>query len=220
MADDSIQHAIDAVYSAFSHICRPQRIPGCEHCLPAEEAEILIASNQSSLSADQISSYAADVFLTVGSVEDFQYYLPRILELSVNDQFFWPNPEVALGKLGLAKWSEWPDSLSNPVRQLLNVQFERVIQGGDPDKIDEWLCGIGRCQPDIQPYLARIETLASPEALVGFILKNLDVFKNGKPANSFWDDAPENAGHLTDWMKRDPAKTFLEETYGMQVDTE
>ena len=213
-----LDDAIEAVYSAFSKVPRPASIPGCEHCLPPEEADVLLRTNLRDLSADQISSYASDVFLTVGDNSDFIYFWPRILELTILGKFSWPDPEVVIGKLGLARWSDWPETLSAPIQNLMDEQFDAVIEEGEPHKIDEWLCGIGRSVPDIRPYLDKIVEKASPEALIGFIHQNMDVFKKGKPDNAFWDYAPENARHLTHWMRSDPAKSLLKQMYGMQID--
>ena len=117
MSIDLVEKSIAAVYSAFEPVPKPQQIPGCEHCLSAEQADVLLCTMPKNLSVDDICGYAADVFLTMGCVEDFQYFLPRILELSVRGRFYWPDPEVVLRKLELAKWSHWSDSLANPVRQ-------------------------------------------------------------------------------------------------------
>lgn len=217
MTSQKIDDGIDAVYSAFTKVPRPTAIPGCEHCLPPEEAAILLETKLRDLSADQISSYASDVFLTVGDNSDFMYFWPRILELTIRDQFSWPDPEVVIGKLGLARWSDWPEDLSAPVQSLIDEQFDAILEEGEPHKVDEWLCGIGRSISDIRPYLDRIVEKASREALVGFIHQNMDVFKKGKPDNSFWADAPENAEHLTNWMRSDPAKSLLEKMYGMRI---
>ena len=216
MESTALDQALEKVRVAFSKIPKPVDIPGCEHCLSKAEIGELLATAPAELAEEKLSTYAADVFLTVGSDADFAYFWPRILELSVRDRFFWPDPEVALGKLRLASWEQWPDRLREPVREVIDLKFDDVIKDGDPDRIDEWLCGIGRCTPDIRPYLERLINNASRESVLGVINANQSVFSKNKPGNAFWEDAPENSERLVRWIKSGPAKELLSEAYGMQ----
>ena len=216
MESTALDQALEKVRFAFSKIPKPVDIPGCEHCLPKHEVDKLLATIPAELSEEVLSPYAGDVFLTVGSDADFAYFWPRILELSVRDKFFWPDPEVALGKLRLAHWEQWPDRLREPVREVIDIKFDDVVKDGDPDRIDEWLCGIGRCVPDIRPYLERLVNGATRESLLGFINANQSAYSKNKPGNSFWEDAPENSERLVQWLKSSPVKDLLSEAYGMQ----
>ena len=102
--------AIPSVYDAFAGYRKPADFPACQCCLSDEQKRILLRQSLMDLSADELMSYAADAFLTVGSVPDFKYFLPRILDLSINEQFTWPDPQVVLRKLRLADWDDWPES--------------------------------------------------------------------------------------------------------------
>lgn len=218
MEQRSLDSAIEDVYLAFAETPRPAEIPGCEHCLSADEAGVLLSTPLREISEDQISAYAADVFLTVGESRDFLFFWPRIIELSVTGRFLWPDPEVVLGKLRLAAWRDWSISLHVPVQALIDVKFDLVMDQGDVEEVDSWLCGIGRCQDDVQPYLDRLVDALSREALLGFVLGNISVYDKGKLANAFWDDAPGTAQQVIIWMNSDERRALLSEEYGMRLD--
>ena len=149
--DEAIQH----VYEVFATYRKPKDFPACEHCLSQEEKHSLISTKLMDLSPDELDSYAADVFLTVGSVADFKYFFPRILDLCVNERFGWPDPQVVLGKLPLAGWDQWSENERAAVINLLEQKFTAVLQDENTEgsDIDQWLCALGRCLPDITPYL-------------------------------------------------------------------
>ena len=110
-----MEQLINRLYTAFAKYAKPCDFATCECCLSADEKTVLLTTPLRELRADQLSEYAADVFHTVGEVPDFKYFLPRILEVAVNDQFLWPDPEVVTRKLSLAQWRDWPTEEQNAV---------------------------------------------------------------------------------------------------------
>ncbi len=210
--------AIAAVYTAFAAVPKPAEISGCEHCLPAEEVNTLLSTPLREITEGQISSYAADVFLTVGESGDFRFFWPRIIELAVMGRFLWPDPEVVLGKLRLANWRAWDNGLQLPVQALIDLKFALVLEQGNVDEIDSWLCGIGRCHDDIQPYLGKLVDVASREVLLGFALGNVSVYEKGKLTNAFWEDASVTAQQVIAWLNSDETRALLTEEYGMRFE--
>src|SRR5882762_1635090 len=94
-----IQAAIEALYAAFSDAPKPMIIEGCPCCIERKDVDVLLTTPLRQITPDQLTNYAASVFLTVGSIEDFLYLLPRILEISACDPSWWPDPEVISGAL-------------------------------------------------------------------------------------------------------------------------
>jgi hypothetical protein len=208
---------IAPVYEAFASYARPKDFPACQCCLSDEEKKLLLRRQLMELGADELSSYAADVFLTVGSAADFKYFLPRILELSVNEKFDWPVPEVVLGKLRLANWDHWPESERAAVINLLREKFVRLLQDetSDGSDIDEWVCAFGRCLPDVTPYLEPLLDEAHEHKLLGFIQCNWSALEEGKLASAFWEEAPDNQQRVVAWLNQPRVKRLLSEKYGM-----
>jgi hypothetical protein len=85
MTNDQLRKTIDAVYAAFASVPKPLRIDGCACCVDENEVTVLLTKPLREISPSALSSYASSVFLTVGDKQDFRYFLPRILEISVSD---------------------------------------------------------------------------------------------------------------------------------------
>jgi hypothetical protein len=73
--------AIDRLYAAFAHVPRPAKIDYCDHCVTADELRAVLAPVElRELPVDVLRPYISSVMLTVGDVDDFRYFVPRILE--------------------------------------------------------------------------------------------------------------------------------------------
>lgn len=124
---ENIRQSIESIYAAFSSVPKPKSIDGCRCCIEDKQVATLLAKPLRELSAEELSSYASSVFLTVGSEADYRYFLPRILEILVSDQTWWPDPEVALRTLALAEWSKWPDAEKRSILRLFEAHFDQLI---------------------------------------------------------------------------------------------
>lgn len=209
--------AIESIYEAFANYRKPRDFPACECCISNEEKKLLLDRKLRMLTADELGNYAADVFLTVGSLADFKYFLPRMVELSVKEEFSWPTPEVMLGKLKLADWYDWPEIERAPVLSLLEAKFARLLQDENTEgqDIDQWLCALGRCVADITPYLEPLLQEDHESKLLGVIEWNHSLFGKGKLDSAFWKDAPENERKAVAWLTQPRVKQLLTEKYGM-----
>lgn len=183
-----------------------------------EEKAHLLNHQLRELDADELGAYAADAFLTVGSLDDFKYFLPRILELSVNEEFLWPNPEVVFGKLQLADWEQWPEDERAVILELIRNKFDALLQGpeNDASELDGWICALGRCVPDVTPYLNRLFEEANKDKFLSFVEWNLSAFAKNKLNNPFWEDASANEQRVLLWLNQDRIKALLSERYGME----
>src|ERR1700728_4060562 len=121
--NSQLQTAIENVYAAFKDIPKPQFVDGCPCCIDQKGISILLTKPLRELSPDDLTHYAASVFLTVGSVEDFFYFLPRILEMLVLEPNWWPSPEVVARALDNSKFHNWPVRKSEAVSKY----FDAVI---------------------------------------------------------------------------------------------
>src|SRR5689334_9546778 len=90
--------ALEALYRSFAAPV-PVKIEGCPCCLDRKEVKTLHSKPLQEQSDEDLGPYTFSVFLTVGSVTDFRYFLPRIMELSAIVPDWWPSPEIVVGKL-------------------------------------------------------------------------------------------------------------------------
>jgi hypothetical protein len=213
-----LEECIKRLYEVFKRYDKPKDFPACEHCLSKEKKTRLLKSTLAELETDYLDSYAADVFFTVGSLTDFKYFLPRILDLAVHEKFSWPDPEVSLAKLRLAEWESWPQEERTAILDLLQEKFRCLLddpKSGGHD-LDRWVCALGQCVSDITVYLDQLFEPGREDKLWGFIESNLSFFAKNKLANGFWDSAPESEKRVRDWLNRPQVKALLSDRYGMR----
>lgn len=193
----ALHDALEAVYEEF-RAPTPARIEGCPCCVERKTVTALHTRGLRELTESDLSAYAFSVFLTVGDVADFRYFLPRILELAIHHPGFAISLEVVLGKLALAKWTSWTRREQQVVRDLIDSWFDAVAVDcatdwdGFDSTLDAMLCGIGRAGLDPAAY---IERLLRPDR--NFALNVLwetnhgALDRKGRLANGFWRDAPD-----------------------------
>jgi hypothetical protein len=212
-----LYQTLPAIYETFAKYSKPKDFLICLCCLSEDEKRVLLSRKLVELSADELKTYSANVLLTVGSAPDFKYFLPRILDHSVNERFSWPDPQVVFGKLGLAEWTDWPGSEQQAVIDLLNEKFTRLLEDENTlgAEIDRWVCAVGHCLPDVTPYLGPLLAEANEDKLLSFIEWNWTAMSEGKLASAFWEHAPENQQRVLDWLNQEPVKRLLSEKYGM-----
>ncbi|MFG3343292.1 hypothetical protein [Glycomyces sp. NPDC048151] len=191
---ESLADAVDRLYAAFESVPRPETIDRCDHCWTEQEAAaVLRPVPLRDLSADELRPYAASVLLTVGSVADFRYFLPRILEIACTDGFNWPDLEPLAGRLRDAEWETWTAEEQAAIRGVLWASWRQVLSG-HPDNwgADTVLCAIGNAEDDLTPYLdewaASLRRTAAANELRD-LLQYSTSWRSEVPrlTNAFWD---------------------------------
>jgi hypothetical protein len=209
----TVEQAIERLYTAFADAPKPTGIGGCTHCLYEEEVDKLLTSRLREIAPDDLDSYASSVFLTVGGVEDFLYFLPRILEVSASEDSWWPSPEVIGRAIGSAKPDSWPAPRREAVECLLEAVIDRAVQTGKHRKIDKWLCAIARIGFDVRPYLEQVAR--SPEAVLAYFDENASALKEKRIerrlSNAFWELPSPGHDAIVKWFYSDDIWLLLYE---------
>jgi hypothetical protein len=155
--------AMEATYLAFSGIAKPRAIEGCPCCMPSKNLCNLLKKPLRELSGDDLEAYGSSVFLTLGDLSDFRYFVPRLLELSAITPGWWPSPEVVVGKLKLADFEGWSVAERQAIETLLFAWEDRLLsetETGDghdiSSELDALLCGIALAGLDLSPFLPRL----------------------------------------------------------------
>jgi len=210
----SLEHQIEELYSAFSSQQRPGSIATCPCCLSAESVCSLLATPLRKLTPEQLSDYAAKVLLTAGSNEDFRYFFPRILEISITEPGgWWPSIEVVLEKLVLADWQSWSVSERSALVATLNAAFAHSIQRGPEHiyELDALMCGLGILGIDREPYLKQLSTPVNAEMLFAYYEHNSASLQKGKLSNSFWSNHRDAAKPILAWLNSEPIQSTIGE---------
>jgi hypothetical protein len=214
-----LREAIDNLYSVFGQYGRPDRFDACICCMDDLEKTIMLSTPLTDLTADNLRSYTSSLFHTVGGIEDFRYFLPRILEIYTTSDFLYPDVEIVLKKLALADWLNWPQADQAAVVAVIDAKFNELINDPDFDEyaFDSWICAIGSCVETITPYLDRFLKAGREEDLMAYVNKNLSAFNKHKLSNSFWEKGSRNEQLALEWFQNDQITVLVYVAYGMVI---
>jgi hypothetical protein len=207
-----LEVAIDRLYLAFADIAPPRHIDGCPCCIEAKQIPVLLATPLRSIVANELASYASSALLTVGEVPDYLYFLPRILEISVFDDSWWPDIEVTARAIHSTSLQSWPTVRIDALTLLLRAVIDDAIASCRYSRIDGWLCAIARMSFDVRPYLAQIEK--SPAAVLQYFEDNAECLKRNELSNAFWELPNEGHEAIVNWFKSDAIRKIPFEAYG------
>ncbi|MBN2431541.1 MAG: hypothetical protein JXQ27_08705 [Acidobacteria bacterium] len=197
-SSDAVHRAIDGLYDTFGRYPVPARIEACPCCLDEAEKTLLLSKPLRQLEGAELVGYTANVFLTVGAIADFLYFLPRILEICAEDEH-WPDPEIVLGKLPLASWTEWPAPEQAAVREYCDAVFAHILATDETgDDLDSWLCALARGGLALPAYLAFLQE--NKTAFLAWYHWNSAARRQGRLANPFWESIPEEAAQVMEWL--------------------
>lgn len=177
----TLEAAVDGVYAAFAGYRRPTAIDYCGHCVRPGVVEGLLAPTPlREIPAERLHNYTFDVLSTAGSLADFRYFLPRILQLAVtggfDDHHGW---DTVLGKFVLGEWRDWPEGEQQAVTAFLQAWWRTTLTRfpADPDP-DELLDSINDVEDDLGPYLRiwedALATHAGASHLLEFVRHNFE----------------------------------------------
>ncbi len=210
-----LQAVIERLYVVFNDVPKPPVIEGCPCCIERKGVDVLLNTPLRQITPDQLSSYAFSVFNTVGCIEDFLYFLPRILEISASDMSWSPGPELVAAKMKTAGFHEWQESRKATVVSYYNAVLE-IALGPELSgwEIDSWICALGHIFPDVSVFLERLQK--HPQKVVEYYEENSDGLIKGRLTNSFWDEASESAyAQVMAWFKSEPVRNLIDAQYGL-----
>jgi hypothetical protein len=193
-----LNEAVEAVYETFA-LPTPAVIEGCPCCISTRGVDVLLTTPLRQISGQQLWRYVSGAFLTIGGEDDFRYFLPRILDISVSDLANSNDPEIVIGKLPLANWREWSAKEQAVVEELLDAWFGCALAQDLEEADDGWigneaesvLCGAARAGLPIRPWLVRLN-----EPDVAPVLNDMrERFPD--QLSAFWEDVPSSFMEFT-----------------------
>jgi hypothetical protein len=210
-----LQANIEKLYAAFSDVPKPQIIEGCPCCIERKGVDVLLTTPLRQITPDQLTNYASSVFNTVGCLEDFFYFIPRILEISASDPSWWPDPEVISMAIKRSGFQTWPESRKTSLIRYYNAVLDHLLAVDDSGwEMDSWICALGRLFNDVSPFLSRLADNSSK--IVEYYEVNSQCLIKGKLTNSFWDEnATEAQDQVIKWFNSEPVRTAINSHYGI-----
>lgn len=207
-----LNDAIESLYVAFSQYRLRERIAACNHCHDSDDDRLLRSKKLRELETQELHHYIWDAMTSWGDDYDFRHFLPRILEIYALDENLtaqFVNPEIVLGKLQYAKWTNWPAKEQEAVKQYLSALWLSKInhdfpwEDFSPSFIEDWLCAIGQAEDDLNPYLAEWLAARSSEAIgnLSHLIVSVHAELNKKKLRSaFWKDRQVQSAQVVSWI--------------------
>ncbi|WP_327092990.1 hypothetical protein OIE66_20795 [Nonomuraea sp. NBC_01738] len=204
----------ERLYEVFGRVPRPERVPGCPHCVGAGEDACLLAVPLARLEPEALARYAAKALSTWGGVAEFRYFLPRLLECAAVDAFSYPDPEIVFGKLATAGWTAWPPEERAAVEDFLTGWWDTTLTTHPArPPIDTVLCSLAATGLGLTPFLARWEALDGEAAI-----RHLRDFAEDGPSSAFWDRRGTAYAEVRAWLTGGRAGRAVEAAFSRVED--
>jgi hypothetical protein len=207
--------AIENLYTAFGENRRPEIIHACPCCMTADEVDVLLAKPLKELTPDELASYPSSALLTVGDVPDYLYFLPRILEISISNEDWWPDIEISGKKIGKTDPASWSSGQRIAINDFFAAAINRILDTKSYRRIDDWMCAIVAAELDVRPFLAAIGTDES--AVLEYFNANARCLAEGKLCNAFWELPDPGHDRIVEWFRSAPIRTIPFKAYGYKM---
>ncbi|TFH33981.1 MAG: hypothetical protein E4G93_06060 [Dehalococcoidia bacterium] len=210
--DDAISNAIEGIYSAFADAPKPRQLMGCQHCIGILDDSALTSLELRAIPSRILAPYVWKAMLTVGTEEDFFYFLPRILELVATDPDFSVDTEVVGSRVGSTDVSAWPTHRSHALFVYLGVVVRRAVAAEDFAGFDAWICAIALMNVEVMSFLKEIEP--SRNGILEYFTHNAKTLPTGRLANAFWETPGPGHDNVVAWFHSESIAGLLREEYG------
>jgi len=214
--DKQLQLLIDDCYAAFSPYPRPLVLHASPLRDPVQILTTLTSAPLRELTGEQIGPYAGYAMTTVGDVDDYKHFLPRILEQAVHEQLWMgTDPPIIAQRLKKGKWLDWPVHEQAAIGALFAGAWTQAIkEHPDDEDAENWICGIACLDLDLAPALEK--WLAAPSInaalqLADFMQSGAEfVFENDTAERSYWSYVDEAKIHqMRRWLLSQPVHRLL-----------
>lgn len=198
-----LQRAVDRCYEVFSRCSQPL-VLDVSPLRNQDRLKVLTSLPLRLLSDEQIGPYAGWALTTVGGIDDFRYFLPRILEQATQERS-WPglDPAVIGEKLKRAKWLDWREVEQAAIRSLFEEAWRQaLLRHSDEENAEDWLCGMGVLNFGV---LSALEALGNSHAInsalqLTNIVRSL-IFERNSDESGYWSYVDEgNLNAIRKWL--------------------
>lgn len=200
----ALQQAIERLYTVFARYSLRRVVEGCPHCVYAADNGMLHAAPLRALPRENLKKYAWKAMTTWGDVDDFKHFLPRILELLVDDDYSF-DAEAFGGKFPYAEYGAWPEEERLAVESFC-LAWWHVLLATFPSKrpVEIYLGMFAQFMDDIRPFLEIVRDTETSSAQRHFTQLCLDLATgNGsQPLTTpvWWEERPGQWQQFIDWL--------------------
>lgn len=220
-----LARAIEQAYRAFADVRAPMAFDAPPHRNPKALVKQLTSASLPTLTDEQLGPYAGWAMTTVGDARDYQYFLPRILEITRDGGgHMGYDPPIIAGKVVYGHWEGWRTDRRQAVLEVFEAAFAaslpREHQATTPD---EWLCGLARLT-DVTAHLDLWRQAVEPWPaihLASFRRSWIDGLANDGQPPPFWDEVDIGTATLVEaWLLSTESRRQIERALSLAPEEE
>lgn len=212
--------ALHPVVSELHQVFKPYRLGddfvGCEDCVRLSDTEFLKSQPLRQLHFADLNRYAFKAMTTWGNVRHFKYFLPRLLELSLEDLQGFDFPESLFGKLEYAEWKTWRGVERNAINEFLHHFWKHHLSRFDETKPSESISVLLGCLANtgisLVPFLDSWTKIPEQAAFLHLCtlidLESNSILAEGKQG-LLWGDPEQASRELIQWVASDSVQKYL-----------
>lgn len=194
------QELIDPLYEAFSANPAPTRLESSPY--KSEEDRLtydaLVTFPLREAQPEILGPYASSALYTVGDVDDYRHFLPRILEIALSEQG-WTGfePWAIANKLVYGEWLTWPKREIDTLRCYFVAGFEQAATRpvGVFAEFESWLVATLTLGEYAESQIKSAISIGKGNAVGGLARIIIDyqqqLIRNHTFPKSIWDSVPE-----------------------------
>ena len=203
------------LYEIFKVDSRPKKILTNSSSITKKELDALFSKELKELTENDLSHYIP--LISLDNNTTFFYFLPRILELSFEDEFIYPDPEIIFKIIYELNWDSWTLDKKRVIIDLINLKINDLCAfSNDGALIEQWLCAVSFFINDLTNYLRKLESNSSSKAFHGFVNWNIiTTLPKQKLSNDYWKYNKTQEKQVLMWMDSKVVKQYLNLNYGI-----
>lgn len=208
------------VVSELYQVFKPYRLGddfvGCEDCVRPSDSEYLKSRSLHQRNISDLNRYAFKAMTTWGDVHHFKYFLPRLLELSLENLQGFDFPESLFGKLDYTGWKTWPDVERNAINEFfhhfLKHHLSHINEMEQSEGISVLLGCLANTGISLVPFLdswTKIPEQAAFLHLCALIDQESDTILTKGKLLFLWGDPEQASQELIQWLASDSVQNYL-----------
>lgn len=209
---DTTSPAIERLYQVFA-LHRASLRCYCTCCVTPEDNQRLLSKRLRELSANDLWYYLQMAMTTWGEVEDFKHFLPRIIEVVVDDGMDFGVFEV-VPKLAYAEWSQWPEQEQAAVLSAFDELWLRAINTESCTGTFEFIDQMKELVPSVRRWLdvwTEQKNFRARYHLAEFANEAISLCNpDGSCRNCYWLGHEPQWREVIEWLRQPVLQDYLD----------
>jgi hypothetical protein len=207
----NLRRRLDVAYDTFDRYRRPMVLDASPLRDPDKLLKKLTAKPLKLLDGEDVQEYASAALTTVGTVDDYKHFLPRLIDLATQSGIIEP-PTISL-KLKKAQWRAWPKNEQQALEAIfLYSCLEAFKKHTDEYLAGGWLVSLAILNMDLGQLRAEVANSDNDRCALQLadLLLSSTIFASNPSERAYWEDVSDKTLQETRcWLLSEATRTFL-----------